>query len=223
MKIDTILFDLDGTLINTNELIIASFSHTLERYYPGRFTREDIIAFIGQPLVDSFKTVDEGQVDSLVKTYKEHNLAHHEEYVHAFEGVVETVKMLHDKGFKLGVVTTKMRDAAELGLELTGLSAYFTTIVTLDDVEHAKPDPEPVHRALDKLQSDISSAIMVGDSRYDIEAGQNAGTLTAAVAWTLKGRAYLENYNPDIMLEAMPDLLKVLGVTYNEEDRTLSC
>lgn len=182
MKVDTILFDLDGTLINTNELIIASFSHTLEHFQPNRYTREDIISFIGQPLVDSFKEVDESSVSEMVKMYKEHNLAHHEEYVHAFEGVVETVKTLHEKGFKLGIVTTKMRDAVELGLEITGLSEYFTTIVTLDDVERAKPDKEPITRALQNLQSDESSAIMVGDSRYDIEAGKNAGTLTAAVA-----------------------------------------
>ncbi|MGM7702853.1 pyrophosphatase PpaX [Pseudalkalibacillus sp. Hm43] len=212
MKVDTILFDLDGTLINTNELIIASFTHTLEHFQPGRFSREDIISFIGQPLVDSFKEVDETSVPDMVKMYKEHNLAHHEEYVHAFEGVVETVKTLHEKGFKLGIVTTKMRDAVELGLEITGLSDYFTTIVTLDDVEKAKPDPEPIMRALANLQSDVSSAIMVGDSRYDIDAGKNAGTMTAAVAWTIKGRATLERLQPDYMLEEMPDLLNVLEV-----------
>ncbi|WLD92931.1 pyrophosphatase PpaX [Alkalihalobacillus sp. AL-G] len=223
MKIDTILFDLDGTLINTNELIIASFTHTLENHYPGRFTREDILPFMGQPLADSFKTVDEKQVEALVKTYKDHNLAHHEEYVHAFKGVAETVKTLHEKGFKLGIVTTKMRDSVELGLEITGLASYFTTIVTLDDVENAKPHPEPVLRALDKLQSDIGAAVMVGDSKYDILAGKNAGTLTAGVAWTIKGKSYLADFKPDFMLEEMPDLLTVLGVTCNEEDRALSC
>ncbi|WP_261131933.1 pyrophosphatase PpaX [Bacillus sp. Marseille-Q3570] len=212
MKIDTILFDLDGTLINTNDLIISSFTHTLEQFKPQQYSRDDIISFIGEPLVDSFKRVDETSVAEMVRTYKEHNLAHHEEYVHAFEGVAYTVKTLHEKGFKLGIVTTKMRDAVELGLEITGLGEYFTTIVTLDDVERAKPDPQPVIRALDKLQSDTASAIMVGDSRYDIEAGKNAGTLTAAVSWTIKGRENLERSEPDYMLEKMPDLLNVLEV-----------
>ncbi|MCF6138698.1 pyrophosphatase PpaX [Pseudalkalibacillus berkeleyi] len=212
MKVDTILFDLDGTLINTNELIIASFTHTLEHYCPQTYSREDIISFIGLPLIDSFKEVDESSVAEMVKMYKAHNLAHHEQYVHAFEGVVDTVKVLHEKGFKLGIVTTKMRDAVELGLEITGLSDYFTTIVTLDDVEQAKPHPEPIFKALDKLQADVNSAIMVGDSRYDIEAGKNAGTMTAAVAWTIKGRESLELRNPDFMLEEMSDLLRVLEV-----------
>jgi pyrophosphatase PpaX len=215
MKVDTILFDLDGTLINTNELIIASFTHTLEHFRPQQYGREDIVSFIGQPLVDSFKEVDANSVAEMVKMYKEHNLAHHEEYVHAFEGVIETVKTLHGKGFKLGIVTTKMRDAVELGLEITGLSDYFTTIVTLDDVEKAKPDPEPILRALENLQSDVSSALMVGDSQYDIDAGKNAETLTAAVAWTIKGRESLERLRPDFMLEKMPDLLNVLEVEVN--------
>ncbi len=212
MKIDTILFDLDGTLINTNDLIIASFTHTLEQFKPKQYSREDIISFIGEPLMDSFTRVDETSVAEMVRTYKEHNLAHHEKYVQPYEGVAYTVKTLHEKGFKLGIVTTKMRDAVELGLEITGLGEYFTTIVTIDDVERAKPDPQPVTLALDKLQSDTASAIMVGDSKYDIEAGKNAGTLTAAVAWTIKGREALERSEPDFMLEEMPDLLKVLEV-----------
>jgi pyrophosphatase PpaX len=212
-SIDTILFDLDGTLINTNELIIASYLHTLNTFYPQQFTRKHIVPLMGMRLDETFlKLVENGPLDKLTETYREHNLAHHEEYVYAFDGVVDTVDALYEQGYKLAIVTTKRRSSVELGLKITGLEPYFTTIVTLDDVQHAKPDPEPVLTALDQLGSSAASAVMVGDSQYDIKAGQNAGVMTAAVAWTIRGKAHLAQFNPDFMVEKMPDLLDIVGV-----------
>ena len=211
MKRDTILFDLDGTLINTNELIIASFLYTLDKYFPEQYNREHILPLMGTPLVETMELFDKERVQDLVQTYREHNIAHHDELVTEFKGVFETVEELYKKGYKLGIVTTKMRNTVKMGLKLTGLDQFFQTVVTLDDVEKAKPDPEPVQKALALLQSTPDRAIMVGDSKYDILAGQNAGTQTAGVAWTIRGNDYLQQFNPDYLLNEMTDLLDVLG------------
>jgi pyrophosphatase PpaX len=212
MNINTILFDLDGTLIDTNELIIQSFLHTLEKYYPSKYKREDVLAFIGPPLYDTFVAMDKERVQEMIDTYRAFNHAKHDELVKEYETVYETVETLHEKGFKLGIVTTKVRSTVLMGLKLTKLDRFFDCIVALDDVERAKPDPEPIFKALSILQSSPQETIMVGDNYHDILAGKNAGTKTAGVAWTIKGREYLEQYEPDFMLKKMSDLLKVVGV-----------
>ncbi|WP_188454110.1 pyrophosphatase PpaX [Virgibacillus oceani] len=211
MSIHTILFDLDGTLIDTNELIIASFEHTFN-FYGKSFSREQAIEFIGPPLKDSFAIVDPTQTDAMIKTYREHNLKHHDDYVTAFPHVPDTIKQLKEANYKLGIVTTKMRGTVDMGLALTGLDRYFDTVITLDDVTHAKPHPEPIMMAMKELGAAANSTVMVGDNSHDIEAGQNAGVKTAACAWSLKGREKLQEYKPTYMLEDIRDLLKIVGV-----------
>lgn len=212
MNIDTILFDLDGTLINTNELIIASFLHTLDRYDPGRYDRGDIISFVGEPLRETMERIDPQRVDEMVDVYREHNHTHHDRLLQEYDGVYDTVQTLHKQGYGLGIVTTKMRASVGKGLKAARLASFFDVIVTLDDVSRAKPDPEPVNRALELLCASPETAIMIGDSLFDIEAGKNAGTYTAGVAWSIKGADALEAARPDVMLRAMPDLLDALGV-----------
>ncbi|WP_216831243.1 pyrophosphatase PpaX [Alkalihalobacterium elongatum] len=212
MKIDTLLFDLDGTLINTNDLIISSFLHTLEHYFPGEYTREKVIEFIGPPLVDSFQGIDPDRVEEMITMYREHNLSNHDLLLQEYEGVFETIERLHKEGFKLAVVTTKRKSTAIRGLEVTGLDRFFEVIVAIDDVEKVKPDPEPLEKAMAALKSTAETTIMVGDSQYDILGGKNTGTATAAVAWSIKGEAFIRSYEPDYILEDMRDLLKIVGV-----------
>ncbi|MCA1031518.1 pyrophosphatase PpaX [Bacillus timonensis] len=212
MGINTILFDLDGTLIDTNDLIITSFLHTLEKYYPNQYKREDVLQFIGPPLYDSFVALNKEKVEEMIQTYREHNLANHDLLVKEYEGVFETIKTLHEKGYKLGIVTTKMRNTVNMGLALTKLDQFFDVVVTLDDVKNAKPDPEPINLALKQLGSTPEDTIMVGDNHHDILAGKNAGTATAGVAWTIKGKEHLATFNPDYMLEHMSELLSIIGV-----------
>ncbi|WP_181347315.1 pyrophosphatase PpaX [Thalassobacillus sp. CUG 92003] len=210
MSIRTILFDLDGTLIDTNELIIASFRHTLDQFSDRTYSREEILSFIGPPLRDSLQRVDPDKVEEMVKVYREHNHAHHAHYVKAYEGVVETIQYLKAKGYQLGIVTTKMRQSVHMGLELTGLDGLFDVIIALDDVVHAKPDPEPIEKAMDALHANAYETMMVGDNTHDIEAGQRAGVKTVGVAWTVKGRNVLDELNPDYMLEQMSQIIDVI-------------
>jgi pyrophosphatase PpaX len=216
MTINTLLFDLDGTLIDTNDLIIESFLHTLNHYYPEQYGREDILTFLGPPLYDTFVKMDETRVDEMITHYRDFNMTNHDTLVKEFDGVYETVKALHEKGLKLGIVTTKMRQTVVMGLKLTGLDQFFDVVVCLDDVTNEKPDPEPIHLALQQLGSTPEEAIMVGDNYHDILAGKNAGTKTAAVSWTIKGVEYLQTFEPDYMLTHMEDLLPLVGVNKGE-------
>ncbi|MFF2446899.1 pyrophosphatase PpaX [Neobacillus sp. NPDC058068] len=210
-KITTILFDLDGTLIDTNELIIATYLHTLEKYYPSKYKREDVLPFMGPTLQEAFSTVDLDRVEEMILEYRTFNLANHDALVKEFEGALETVQALFEKGYKLGIVTTKRHDMALKGLRLMNLDRYFEVIVAVDHVTKVKPDPEPLLNALEQLKSTPEESLMVGDNYHDILAGKNAGTLTAGVAWSIKGREYIAKYEPDYILDHMTDLLKILG------------
>ncbi|MFB1082323.1 pyrophosphatase PpaX [Jeotgalibacillus sp. JSM ZJ347] len=209
-RIDTVLFDLDGTLINTNELIISSFMHVMDHYYPGEYSREDVLQFMGPPLIESFQALNPEKTDEMVNFYRAYNQKVHDELVTPFEGVDETVKELHKRGIKMAIVSTKRHEMVLRGLKLMKLDQYFDVVIGLDDVEHAKPHPEPLNKALKALGSTADQAIMIGDNHHDIEGGHNAGTRTAGVAWTSKGKEHLAAYKPDFMLEEMSDLLNII-------------
>ncbi|WP_026694484.1 pyrophosphatase PpaX [Peribacillus kribbensis] len=216
-KITTVLFDLDGTLINTNHLIIESFIHTLNLYFPDKYGREEVLPFMGPPLYDSFYSVDPERASEMVSAYRTYNIANHDRLVEEFEGVYEAVESLHEAGYKLAIVSTKLHDTILMGLKLARLEKFFDVVIGLDDVERAKPDPEPLNKALGILGSKPEEAIMVGDNHHDILGGKNAGTLTAGVAWTAKGRDHLVQYEPDVILEHMDDLLEILKVQKKEK------
>ncbi|MGJ7920223.1 pyrophosphatase PpaX [Neobacillus sp. LXY-4] len=211
-NINTVLFDLDGTLIDTNELIISSFLHTLEIFHPGEYKRNDVLPFIGPTLVETFSKINEAKCDEMVKTYREFNISNHDLLVQEYEGVYETLSVLKENDYKVGIVTTKMLNVTMMGLKLTKMDHFFDTIVALDHVNHPKPHPEPIFKALEQLDSRPENAMMVGDNYHDVLAGKNAGTKTAGVAWAVKGRESLEVHHPDYMLDNMRDLLPILGV-----------
>lgn len=210
-NIDTILFDLDGTLVDTNELIISSFLHTLGKYYPDKYKREDVLPFMGPSLYETFGGIDPERAEEMIHEYRTYNHEKHDLLVKEFKGVNETVKSLKDNGFKIAIVSTKILDTIIKGLKLTKLDPYFDVIVALDHVQKPKPDPEAIFFALKQLNSTPEKAIMVGDNYHDILAGKNAETKTAAVSWSLKGRDFLAKYEPDFMLDEMSDLLKIVG------------
>ncbi|KAB7706471.1 pyrophosphatase PpaX [Bacillus aerolatus] len=211
-KITTLLFDLDGTLINTNELIISSFLHTLDHYFPQSYKREDVYPFMGPTLHETFSSIDEERTEEMVARYRAFNIDNHDALVTEFDGVFETIRTLKENNFKMAIVSTKMRDTVIKGLKLTNLYQFFDVIVGLDDVTHPKPHPEPLQKALEALGSKPEEAIMIGDNYHDIDGGKNAGTLTAGVAWSIKGKEFLQTFHPDFMLDTMPELLDIVKV-----------
>jgi len=162
--------------------------------------------------METFGSIDAQRAEEMTAKYRAYNLANHDKIVTIFEGVYDTIKLLKERGYKIAIVTTKLSDVVDMGLRLTKLDEFFDVIVALDHVTRAKPDPEPVLMALEKLGSTPEEAIMVGDNSHDILAGKNAGTKTAGVAWTLKGREFLASLQPDYLLDNMRDLLSILEV-----------
>ncbi|GFZ94402.1 pyrophosphatase PpaX [Paenibacillus marchantiophytorum] len=215
--IQTVLFDLDGTIVDTNELIVQSFLHSLEGETPEPLSRELIIPNMGRPLVEQMEfftgQTEKTQVDALIKKYRTFNLSKHDELVKEFPNVHTVMEKLHANGIKIGIVTSKIRQTTLMGLKLCGLDTFISTIVTVEDVKEAKPHPEGILAALKELGSSPGQAIMVGDSHYDIEAAQNAGVTAVGVTWSWKGRSYLEGYNPDYLIDDMYDLLPIVGLT----------
>lgn len=209
--INTVLFDMDGTIIDTNELILASFHHVLETNKLQLLTREEMIPHMGGTLENQFKAFT-GRVDveELVRDYRVYNRLHHNRMVKLFPHVLEVVQALHERGIQLGVVTTKLRASTMRVLEMFDLSSYMSSIVTVDDVEHPKPHAEPVLKAMQELGANAAHTLMVGDSSFDILAAQAAGAQSAGVAWSLKGEETLCGYDPDFMLKDMRDLLDLV-------------
>lgn len=217
MKYKTVLFDLDGTLIDTNELIITSFLYTLRTFFPERtFSRRDVIPHLGKPLRDMFahfQTDDaENTVEDMVDVYRGHNMRTHDEMVQAFPYVSEVIPALYDQGVHMGIVTTKQRTTAEMGLRLCELERYMRAVITLEDVRHPKPHPEPIFKAMSELGAEATSTLMVGDNQCDIEAAAQAGIDSAGVSWALKGEAHLRSAQPTYMLKDMRDLYAIVGI-----------
>lgn len=144
--------------------------------------------------------------------YRAYNLIRHDEMVKVFPYVIEVVQAFAKHGTMMGVVTTKMRDSTMRVLRMFDLLPYLQTVVTLEDVEHAKPHPEPVLRALAAIQAEPKETVMVGDSSFDIVSAQQAGAWSAGVAWSLKGVEVLAGYNPDWILNDMRDLYDIVGL-----------
>ncbi|MDW0111030.1 pyrophosphatase PpaX [Sporosarcina aquimarina] len=211
-KITTILFDLDGTLLDTNELILQSFEQLLGKHYPGRYQRADILPFLGPTLAETFNGMDPAKTEMMIAEYRDWNMANHDQLVTEFDGVTETLTRLKDLGIRMAVVSTKRNDMVQKGLDLLQLSDLFETIVGLDDVQHPKPDPEPLLLAMKRLNVQKEEVLMVGDNFHDIQGGKNAGVLTAGVAWSLKGEEFLSTFNPDYMLKHITDLYEIIGV-----------
>lgn len=210
-----VLFDLDGTLIDSERLILASYRHTMRKHLGHVPPEETWKATIGQPLVVQMKMFAdrEDKVSAMIRTYVDHNLANHNDYVNPFPGVRPLVEAIRESGRVLGIVTSKKRRATHMGLAQCDLPAeWFTAIVTADDVERYKPEPEPVLEALDQLGISGAEALFVGDSTHDMRCGRAAGVLTAAVLWGPYTRAQLEPTEPDVWLEEPGDLLTVLGI-----------
>lgn len=206
-----VLFDLDGTLIDTNKLILTSFQHTYRHYLGQEKPEAEIYACFGEPLTRTFaKTLPGIDIDEAVQFYRAHNIQHHDSLTGIYVGIAEGLRLLKEAGLKLGVVTSKKRDMALRGLNLFGLADYFDVIVGMDDVTVHKPNPEPVWHALKQLGIQPGpDVLMIGDSHFDLRAGRQAGVRTVAVEWSALSRPLLEGEQPDFWVATFADLVAI--------------
>ncbi|MFJ8087682.1 pyrophosphatase PpaX [Lysinibacillus sp. NPDC095746] len=210
MTIKALLFDFDGTLLNTNDLIIQTFMHVLNERFPGQYSPKDCLKFLGPSLKQTFSDIAPGEEEAMITKYREYNELHHDELVTQYPEVVSTLEQLKAMGIKLAIVSTKRNKMIDRGLSVLGASHLFDIRIGTDDVKNVKPDPEPVLLALERLGVNKEDAIMIGDNSHDIEAGHNAGVRAAGVAWAFKGEEYLQQFKPEYMLHQMTDLFEIV-------------
>ena len=210
MRLTTFLFDLDGTIIDSIELILRSYRHTMELHRCNEpMPSDDVwIKGLGTPLWTQFGQItgDKDEIEAMVQTYRTYNLTHHDALVKPYDGVVDEIRRLKKAGKRLGVVTSKLRDGAMRGIRISGLDEVFDIVVGCDDVTNFKPHPEPVLKAVAELGVKAEATVFVGDSRHDLECGRAAGVKTAAVLWGPFERPHLEDLLPDYWLEKPADL-----------------
>lgn len=210
-----LLLDLDGTLIDSSELILASYRHTMREHLGEAPPDSEWLDGMGKTLrvqLREFASSEE-EAEAMVETYREHNHRVHDRMVRTFGGVRETLRRLHRRRVPLAIVTSKARRGVEMGMDACGLDpGWFATVVTADDVERPKPHPEPVLLALRNIESrleirpDPAATTFVGDSIHDLRAGRAAGVKTAAALWGPYGRDELSPGEPDHWLESVREL-----------------
>jgi pyrophosphatase PpaX len=203
-----LLFDLDGTLIDSIGLLVAS----MEYAYEGRAQRPPVdewIAAIGTPLDAMLGrwAKDADDVLQLRARYREFQFANHDAMTTAYPGVVDTIRALHAEGHALAVVTSKLAVGASRSLEFIGIADCFTAVVGIESTTRHKPLPEPVWHALERLGGIAPErALFVGDSTHDMHAGRAAGVTTAAALWGPFSRAQLEPAQPDHWLTSFAEV-----------------
>jgi pyrophosphatase PpaX len=211
MRYPIVLFDLDGTLIDSGEIILASFRYATRSVLAREIPDEVLAAAVGgSNIYEQMRAFDPERVDELVRVYREHNEPLHDGLV-AFEGIKDVLERLQSEGRRLGIVTAKRRKTVDLAFSILPLERYFDTVVTAEQTEHHKPHPEPVLAALERLGASPADAAFVGDSPFDMGAGKAAGVFTIAVSWgKIHSVARLLEAGADAVVHSPHELLDVL-------------
>ena len=208
-----VLFDLDGTLIDSIALILGSMRHAFARCDRAIPSDDEWLTGVGIPLRTMFQRYasTDAEVDRLIAAYREHQLANHDSLVRCYDEVPQTLAKLEQAGHPLAVVTSKGDVLARRGLELVGIASHFKAIISCDSCARHKPHPEPVLTALERLGYEPDEALFVGDSVHDIEAGNAAGVETVAALWGPFSREQLAVARPDRFIERIGELVQVLA------------
>lgn len=214
---DPVIFDLDGTVVDTVELIRDSFHHTVRTVLGRDMPDEYLLAGVGQPLMTQMRRLSEEHAQELFDVYREYNHRRHDELVRGYDGMHEVLEGLRAAGRRLGIVTSKSRDTTGMAFRAVRVGEFFDAVVTASDTDEHKPSPVPLRICLERLggangasageDAALGGPIYVGDSPVDIEAGRAAGMTTAAVAWGVFGREALLAAAPDFFVETAAALL----------------
>jgi pyrophosphatase PpaX len=206
------LFDLDGTLIDSGPMIVASMKHAAKTVLERDIPEAVLTAAVGGPgLTAQMRALDPERVDELVAAYREHNEPLHDE-LEAFWEVVEVLPRLRAEGRRLGIVTAKRRATVQLAFDrLPELEANFEVVIGAEDTERHKPEPDPILEALVRMDASTEDAAYVGDSPFDVRAAKAAGVHAVAVAWGgIHDADALVREEPDVLVRHAEELLAVL-------------
>lgn len=209
---NTIIFDFDGTIINTNKLIEEGLSHFAITFRGTPLSNEEHGFLLGMPLEDQMKFINPKQYHYMTNAFKAWYLKKHETRISAFNGMDDVILFLHSEKYKLGIVSNNSRETIDFGLKQLKMESLFEVIITSDDVSDKKPSPEGLFKALALLNSSKEDSIFIGDSASDILAGNRAGIESVLVGWSLMEPQQIESLAPDHMIEKPMDLLSLIGM-----------
>jgi pyrophosphatase PpaX len=204
---DPVVFDLDGTVVDTVELIVESFRYATSTVLGEVLPDEFILAGVGRPLRAQMERLSTEHARELYDVYREYNHRRHDELIRGYDGIEEVLDALKAAGRRTGIVTSKSRDTTGMAFRAVGLEERFDVVVTATDTSEHKPSPVPLQLCLQRLGATAAGSIYVGDSPFDVQAGAAAGMTTAAVAWGVFGREALLAAGPDFWLDEPRDLL----------------
>jgi pyrophosphatase PpaX len=207
-----VVFDLDGTIVDSVELIIISFQHAIREVLGRDISREDSIAWVGRPLREQMMLFSPEHADELVRVYREFNHREHDRMLKLYDGILHLLECLQKAGVKLGLVTSKSRQTTQMAFDLTGIESYFDATVCADESPGNKPSPEPILFCLEQLGVRAADAAYVGDSPSDIQAARAAGVFAIGVTWGVFDAGTLAAEKPEVLVHTIPDLAEVLGI-----------
>lgn len=208
MRFPVLLFDLDGTVVDSGEIILASMRHATRTVLGREIPTEDLLAAIGGPRLERvMHAFDPTHAEELVRTYRQHNEELHAE-LRCCRGMDDVLVRLHGEGRRLGLVTAKLHRTVKLAFQALPLREVFDVVVCGDDTERHKPDPEPILLALERLGAPARETAFVGDSPYDVAAARAAGVYAVAVGWGgMHSDERLRAERPDLFVRTPAELL----------------
>jgi pyrophosphatase PpaX len=189
--ITAVLFDLDGTLLDTRDLILASFRHATQEVMGTTVPDEALLRLVGIPLAEQCRIFYPENPDLLCDVYREHNHRVHDELVRDFAGMKDALEELKGEGYRLAVITSKRHKLAWHGLECFGLERYFEILIGSDDFPEHKPEPGPLLEAARRMGLAPERCCYVGDSPFDMQAARSANMLAVGVLWGMFTREEL--------------------------------
>jgi pyrophosphatase PpaX len=206
-RFPVVLFDLDGTVIDSGAIILASMRHATREVLGIEAEDAQLLAAVGGPGLEAqMAAFAPDRVDELVRVYRAHNEPLHDE-LQPCEGMEDVILRLHDDGVRLGIVTAKRRSTADLAFKRLGVGHLFEVVVGGDETERHKPDPEPLLEAARRLAVEPMDCAYVGDSPFDIRAAKAARMYPVAVTWgRIHDRAKLEAEQPAAIVDTADEL-----------------
>jgi pyrophosphatase PpaX len=211
MRFETVLFDLDGTVVDSGAIILASMRHATREVLGRDYSDAELLQTVGGPGLEAqMHALAPDQVKRLVDVYRAHNEPLHDG-LEACAGMEDVLVRLRDEGVHLGIVTAKRRATVELAFARVPIGHLFETVVGGDETRRQKPDPEPLLLATERMGADPARAAYVGDSPFDVRAAKAAGMFAVAVTWgRIHERERLEAEHPDAIVDTAEELYAVL-------------
>lgn len=212
-----ILYDFDGTIADTNELIIQSLNEVSKRFLGKELSSKELNSILGKHLADQMKALSERHYIEMTAFYKEYYDSHKDLMVKEFAGISDMIRELKTLECVQAIVSAKGRGGILHGLELLGLSDFFDVIISAYDIENNKPHPEPALKAMETLGAAKESSLLIGDSPYDIICGKNAGIKTVLVGWTTFDMNELLKHSPDFVISTPGELIDIVSGNKNHK------